>query len=287
MGKIIVITGPTASGKSAFAIKLAKKYNGEIICADSRTVYKDLDIGTAKPTKQDQKGIKHYLLDITTINQNFSVFDFKKSAEIAIKQIYSINRLPIIVGGSGLYIDALLFDYKFRNPRKHPDENLDSKTLNQLVGLAKNKYPSEVNKIDIKNRRRVEQLLLKGPTKDEDRRRLKKNVLIICLNPEMALLKQNIVTRLGAMLGKGFIQEVEKLRAKFGKENSLLATTGYLRVGEYLDKKIDTATMKKLIIKDSLNLARKQHTWFRRNPHIKWVGSFDQADKLIAQFIKS
>ncbi|MDP4038530.1 MAG: tRNA (adenosine(37)-N6)-dimethylallyltransferase MiaA [bacterium] len=287
MSKIIVITGPTASGKSAFAIKLAKKYNGEIICADSRTVYKDLNIGTAKPTKQDQKEIKHYLLDIMTINQNFSVYDFKKAAEIATGQIYSKNRLPIVVGGSGLYIDALLFDYKFRNPRKHPDENLDNKTLNQLTELAKNKYPNEINKIDIKNRRRVEQLLLKGPAKDEDRKKLKRDALIICLNPETALLKQNIATRLDAMLDKGFIQEVEKLRAKFGKENSLLATTGYLRISEYLDKKIDTQTMKKLIIKDSVDLARKQRAWFRRNPHIKWVSSFDQADKLVAQFIKS
>lgn len=287
MDKIIVIAGPTASGKTAAAIKIAKKYNGEIVCADSRTVYKELDIGSAKPTDADCKQVKHHLLNLISLNQDFSVYDFKEKATFVIEDIQNRKKIPIITGGSGLYIDSIIFDYKFRNPRKYPDENIDGKSLGQLIEIAESKYPQELKKIDIKNRRRVEQLIIKGPTKDNDRINLKRNTLIICICPKMPILRQNIATRLKQMLNKSFIQEVKNLRKKFGRKNPLLQTTGYKRINEYLDKKINLVEMKKLIVSDTVNLARKQKTWFRRNPNTYWVENITEAQKNIEQFLQS
>lgn len=285
--KLVTLLGPTASGKTDLAIALAKKHHGQIICADSRTIYRGMDIGTAKPTAADRRVVEHHLLDIVEPNQSFSARDFKIIAQKAMSDIWQAGQIPFLVGGSGMYIDAVLFDYKFRHPRLHPDIRLDDCTLAELVEKAKRKYPEEIKKIDIKNRRRVEQLILKGPSKNDDRKELKIDTLIIGLSPNKAYLKEKIDLRTKEMLNKGFVQEVEKLRQLYGRETIALQTTGYSAVNQFLDGKIDQAEMQNQISKQTMELAKKQMTWFARNKYIKWVKTPAAAEELVNNYLEN
>ena len=280
--KLIVILGQTATGKTALAIEVAKKHNGSIICADSRTIYKGMDIGTAKPSKTEQKSVQHYLLDEVEPNDSFSVVEFKTLCDKYIGEIREQGKLPIIVGGSGMYLDAFLYDYKFRS-----DTGLDvsDMTDEQKLELAHNLYPSELAKIDSKNTRRVEQLLTRGPSLDDDRKTIKIPCKIIGLELDKPVLKQNIQKRTIEMLNKGFVQEVEKLRAKYGKDCPALSTTGYKEVGEYLDGRIEKSELEAQIDASTLRLAKKQATWFKRNKSIEWVGSTKKAIASIEQYL--
>lgn len=284
--KIVTIIGPTASGKTNLAMDLAQKFYGQIICADSRTIYRNMDIGTAKPDKLQQKLIQHYLLDVVDPNEQFSAKDFTVAAKSAIAQIDRLGKTPFIVGGSGMYIDALLFDYKFRRPRQYPDDEIDDKTLAELVRIAEQKYPQYIANIDTKNRRRVEQLITKGPSKDEDRRELKMNSLIIGLSIEKQLLKERIEQRTNNMLNKGFIQEVEFISQRFGKDSIALQTTGYREVVRYLAGEVSFDELPLLISKATFDLAKKQITWFRRNKYITWVETPAQAQQLVKKYLE-
>lgn len=285
--KLITILGPTASGKTALAIHLALKYHGEIICADSRTIYRGLDIGTAKPNAQERRQVKHYLLDIVNPDVSFSAQQFKVAANQAIELVSAAGALPFLVGGSGMYIDAVLFDYQFRNPRFYPDIGLDGKSLTELVEIATTKYPREIAQIDAKNRRRVEQLVLKGPTKDNDRKRQKIDSLVLGLKPNLPQLKQNIEARAEKMLNNGLVQEVEELVRRWGADNVLWQTTGYSAMMKYLAGEVSLDEARQLIIKDTLALAKKQITWFRRNKFIHWISSEAEAKELIEAYLKS
>lgn len=285
--KLITILGPTASGKTALAIHLALKYHGEIICADSRTIYRGLDIGTAKPNAQERRQVKHYLLDIVNPDVSFSAQQFKVAANQAIELVSAAGALPFLVGGSGMYIDAVLFDYQFRNPRFYPDIGLDGKSLTELVEIATTKYPREIAQIDAKNRRRVGQLVLKGPTKDNDRKRQKIDSLVLGLKPNLPQLKQNIEARAEKMLNNGLVQEVEELVRRWGADNVLWQTTGYSAMMKYLAGEVSLDEARQLIIKDTLALAKKQITWFRRNKFIHWISSEAEAKELIEAYLKS
>jgi tRNA dimethylallyltransferase len=280
--KLIVILGQTATGKTALAIEIAKKHNGAIICADSRTIYKGMDIGTAKPSKDEQKSVQHYLLDEVVPNQSFSVVEFKTLCDKYIEKIREQGKLPILVGGSGLYLDAFLYDYRFRNGT---GMDVFGMTDEQKLELAQNLYPNELVKIDSKNMRRVEQLLTRGPSKNDDRKAIKIPCKIIGLELDKLTLKQNIQKRTKAMLNKGFVQEVEKLRIKFGKDCPALSTTGYKEVGEYLDGKIEKSELEAQIVASTLRLAKKQATWFKRNESIEWCNSTQKAIASIEQYL--
>lgn len=283
--KFITILGPTASGKTALALELAKKYHGQIICADSRTIYRGLDIGTAKPTEQQQRQIKHHLLDIVNPDEQFSAQQFKLAAEKAMDSIWEQGEVPFLVGGSGMYIDAVLFDYQFRNPRLYPDNDLDKYSLAELVEQATNLYPTEINQIDSKNRRRVEQLILKGPAKDDDRKNKKVASLVLGISPNMAQLKQNIANRSNEMLNTGLVQETIELSQRFGQDNVLLQTTGYGAVLKFLAGELTKEALREEIIKDTLALAKKQKTWFARNKAIVWIEDLDEAVGLIDDYL--
>lgn len=285
--KLVTILGPTASGKTALAIRLAQKYHGQIVCADSRTIYRGMDIGTAKPSRDEQHIIKHHLLDIVDLDQDFSAKDFKEAATAAIFEIRRQGDLPFLVGGSGMYIDAVLFNYKFRNPRLYPNSDLDGKSLLNLVEIAAAKYPSEITQIDIKNRRRVEQLILKGPAKNDDRNQQKIDSLVLGLNPKLPQLKQNIESRTDSMLNNGLVQEVKHLKVQWGKDNVLLQTTGYSAILKYLAGEVSLEEARRQIIKDTLALTKKQLTWFRRNKQIDWIQSDFEPEKLIDNYLKT
>lgn len=281
--KLVTILGPTASGKTLMAIHLAQKYNGEIVCADSRTIYKGMDIGTAKPSIEEQRAVKHHLLDICEPNKPFSSAEYKVLADKAIADIQKRDKLPLLVGGSGMYIDSILFDYKFRSKlSKISVDKLSKYSIQKLQSLAHNKYPKEYKEIDVKNKRRLIQLIAKGPSKDDDRNNEISSTLVLGIDLNKLKLKQNIEVRTKYILNQKFIQEVENLLSKYGKTDILKQTTGYAEVLDYIDgniKNIDDLYI--AIVNSTWQLSRKQMTWFRRNNSIVWVCSQEEAEILV------
>jgi len=263
------------------ALELAQQYNGEIICADSRTIYRGMNIGTAKPTAAERRLIQHHGLDLVDPGQRFSAAEFKAYAKRTITEIRARGRLPFLVGGSGLYIDAVIFDYQFRPPV----ESQDFSGLNdtELVTMAASKYPNALVAIDSKNRRRVEQLLNRGPAQTTDRQALKKSVLLLGLKPDRLTLKQKIDLRTRTMLSNGFVQEVESLRARYGADCPTLRTIGYGYISDYLDGKLSLEEARQRFVQHDYQLAKRQLTWFARNPFIHWITEATEARQLIDQ----
>lgn len=284
--KLIAIVGPTASGKTEISIKLAKKFGGEIICADSRTIYKGMDIGTAKPSLSEQKLVSHYLLDVCNPGDSFSAADFKRVADKKIRDIQLKGKIPFLVGGSGMYIDAVLYGYSFRNIKsKQYIDELSLLSLNELQQRAKLEYPKKYSQIDNKNRRRLEQLLTKGPAKDNDRKKLLKDVLVIGIVQKEALLRQNIEVRTKKMLDNNLVQEAQALLKKYGEIDILKQTTGYAQVLDFLSGKINEQELQDKIVNATWQLSRKQMTWFRRNKSIIWVDSYKDAETHVNNYL--
>ena len=249
---LIVIVGETASGKSAMAMVIAKKFNGEIIAADSRTIYKEMNIGTAKPSKQDQIKIKHHLLDIIVPGERYSAHQFKIDAQNAIENISSKGKLPIMVGGSGLYIDSVIFDYEFNR------EN----------------YPK-----DIDNPRHL------SKESPKQNKRIRPNTLVIGLVCEREVLYQRIEKRIDSMLKAGFAEEVKLLVEKYGKDNQALAGIGYKTLVKFINGELTLAETKLELIKGDKLLAKRQRTWFKRNEYINWFNNEEQAIDSVQNFI--
>ena len=268
--KLVTIVGPTASGKTQVALDLAKIIPAEIICADSRTVYKELDIGTAKPTAEDRSLIPHYGLDLVLPGEKYSVANFAGYAEGVMHDIWARNKTAILVGGSGLYLDAVLFGYEFRNQTRDI-KDLEEYSNDELIQLSKRLYPGAINTIDVKNTRRLQQLILRGPANTSDRESLKYEVKIIGIDPGLENLQIRIEKRTDNMLSQGFVQECDNLIKKYNKDCPTLQTTGYSAVVKYLTGKQDLDMMREQIIVDTKRLAKKQRTWFRRNPFITWM----------------
>lgn len=249
---LVVIVGETASGKSALAIELAEKFDGEIICADSRTVYKEMDIGTAKPSPSERDRIPHHLLDVVDLDQSFSAADFKRLANQAINDVSNRGKLPVMVGGTGLYIDAVLFDYGFAH------------------GHAKR---------DPRNPRHID--------KSEPRisKPLRRNTLIIGLSVPKDVLERRITDRTNAMIEAGFVEEVEGLVNKYGWDSSALRAPGYQAFKEYLKGRASLREAKDLFVKNDLNLAKRQRTWFKRNKSIQWIDNPSKAVDIVTTFL--
>lgn len=281
--KLIVLVGPTGSGKSALALSLAEQNNGAIICADSRTIYLGMNIGTAKPSPDEQRHIKHYGLDLIEPGEDYSAADFQSYAKAKITQLNVANKLPFLVGGSGLYVDSVLFDYQFRAQQNEQDFSQYSDE--QLVQMIIDQYPEEAPSIDLKNRRRLEQLLSRGPASTSDRKQLKYNALMLGLNPNREELRKRIIHRIDTMIDIGFIQEVEQLRKRYGTDCPQLRTIGYGHISDYLDGLIDLEQAKTRFARDDLALARRQLTWFKRNPYIHWLDEADNAEELVNDYL--
>jgi tRNA dimethylallyltransferase len=227
---LITIVGETASGKSALAIELARHFNGEIICADSRTVYKGMDIGTAKPSTADRAEIKHYGLDVVRPDQKFTAADFKQLANNAIKDITNRGKLPIMVGGTGLYVDAVLYDYDFK-PLSQERDPLNARHL------VKPDTPTE--KI------------------------MRSNTLLIGFQIPLETLRIRIESRIQAMLDAGLQDEVRGLVAQYGWEAPALTGVGYREWHGYFDGTETVQVAHQNIMSGTLKLAKKQRTWFR------------------------
>ena len=236
-GPLVVIVGPTASGKSDLAMKIAEKHKGEIICADSRTVYRGMDIGTAKPSKEDQKRVRHHLLDILEPNEPFNVGRFKQLAEKTILDIEKRGKLPVMVGGTGLYIDSVIFDYQFSGPGAEKDE---------------------VNPRHLKKT---------GPTSEPS---MRSNTLVIGMDVEPEKLKTRIDKRIENMIENGLEQEVKRLSGFYGWVEPITAV-GYQEWRAYFEGQNDLNKTRELITIHTRQYAKRQRTWFKRGGHIYWV----------------
>lgn len=279
---LIVIVGETASGKTATAIKLARQVNGEIICADSRTVYRHMDIGTAKPTTAEQNAVTHHLIDVVTPNQSFSAVQFKRLAQKCIQAISQSGKTPIMVGGSGLYIDSILYDLQFGGkPDYSTRVRLEQMSDEELTTFVQAQNIS-LGGVSIKNRRHLVRAIERGGTPEQEKV-LRPHTLVLGLQVDREVLKKRIARRVQQMFVDGLVLEVEALRNKYGKDISALDAPGYKAVGAYLEGQITLEEAQQLFIKNDLHLAKRQRTWFKRNPHIQWV---TQSKQLLTAALK-
>lgn len=270
MIETLAIVGPTASGKTVLAVNIAKKYDGEIIAADSRTVYKYLNIGTAKPSKQEQSGMPHWGFDLAGPGQDFTVADFKKYANDKIQDIKNRHKLPVIVGGSGLYINAVLYDFNFAPVNVPLRQKLEKLSIAQLQHeILKEGLNMPINKL---NRRYLVRTIERGRA-ELIRKPLKEKVIIIGINPSKQVLKKRIEARARLMLKAGVIKEIKKA-AKLYDWQSEAMTGGIYKVFRDVitgEKSIDQGLAEYL--KSDLHLAKQQMTWFKRNKDIIWFNN--------------
>lgn len=274
--KEVYIVGPTASGKSSLAIGVAMEYEGEIVCADSQTLRKHLDIGTAKPSKYEQEMVRHYMLDIIEPFAEFSVAEFKRMARKIIDDIKSRGKLPIIVGGSGMYIDSLYFDYDIGEQQTtYTKDQLEAKNVSQLQEIIKNNgWPMPENK---KNPRHLMGVILRGGAVFDNRNVEQKGKLIVGLLPKDDVLKSRIKERIEKMLEEGLVSEVKHLQETYGSIPPRMDAIGYPLVQRYLQGDISLEEIKKEFTRSHWQYARKQKAWFKRNPQIRWFDDKNEA----------
>ncbi len=304
--KVIVITGPTASGKTAWAMELAKKYNGEIISADSQQVYKDFNIGTGKEGKLKRssdplkvhriaKGIPQYLVDFVKPSEQFNVADFQKLCLKKLDQIIKSGKIPFIVGGTGLYIDAVCEGYLFQkesSKKKIAREKLEKLSLEELLNKLKKLDPKSVQKIDKKNKRRIIRALevtINSGIPYSAQLKVKKlpyKFLKLGVFLPMAKLQARINRRVDEMIKAGLILETRKLLEKYPKSSPPFASLGYKEICEYLLEKYDIKEAVEIIKKNTWQFAKRQMTWFRKSPNLIWVKNIEEADRLIEKFLK-
>lgn len=276
---LVVIVGPTASGKSSLAMDIARRYNGEIICADSRTVYKYMDIGTAKPSKKDQAEIPHWGLDLVEPGERFTAADFKKYAETAIETIRRNGKLPILVGGTGLYVDGVVFDYLFVETDLTLRKELERLSLEELKEYCAN---NNVNLPENENNRRyvvraIEQKNTSGTRLNEPIT----NSIIVGIATESSFLRERIERRAEQLFETGMVEEAKMLGEKYGWNSEAMTGNIYKLVKEFVDGQFDEAELKQRNAIADWQLAKRQITWLKRNPFIHWV-ALDDAFSYIA-----
>lgn len=281
---LIVVVGETASGKTALAIELAQKLGGEIICADSWTVYRDFNIGTAKPTLAERRLVPHHLLDIADPHQGFSAAVYKRLAEAQIEDISKRGKLPILAGGTGLYIDGVLFDYGFLpSAGSEIRSELNQLGIEQLLERVEAAGFS-TDGIDIRNKRRLIRLLeVKGerPVRSE----LRANTLILGIQIPREELRERIVARVDVMLAAGLMDEVQHLADVYGWDAEPMKGIGYREWREYFDGSFDLLQTRERIISSTFGLAKRQRTWFKRNQSIQWLDDPSKAVDIATTFL--
>jgi tRNA dimethylallyltransferase len=264
---LVVIVGTTASGKSALAMQIAQERNGEIIAADSRTIYKGMDIGTAKPSLQHQAKVKHHLLGIVNPDQKFTAADFQKLAQQAIKDIHNRGKLPIIVGGTGLYVDSILYDFSFRPANPAERQRLESLTVDELqTEITQKGLEMPQNYQNPRHLIRV----LETDGKVGAKKPLRANTELVGVRVPDSELKERIGQRIDQMIAQGLEQEVKELSKRYGWEAEAMKGIGYREWQAYFNDDQDLIKTKELIVQDTWQYARRQRTWFRRNQDIRW-----------------
>lgn len=280
---LIVILGQTASGKSALSLELAERFQGEIIAADSRTVYKGMDIGTAKPSLADRQRVCHHLIDIVTPNEAFSVADFQRRSMEAIREIAKRNRLPFLVGGSGLYIDAVVYGFSFRSPA-------DPLLRTRLQALSVTELQTMIEERHLplpENSKNVRHLIRTLETKGEKPKNvgLRQNTLLLGLRKESDVIEQAIRRRVDAMIADGLVAEVESMARLYGWGAPALQAPGYKAFRLYLAGQVSLDEAKRQFVRNDMQYAKRQKTWFKRNTDINWISNSEEAVDLITTFL--
>lgn len=282
--KMLVIVGPTASGKSDLALQLARALNGEIICADSRTIYKNMDIGTAKPSASEQQQIVHWGLNLVEPGDIFTAADFKSYAQKTITAIRSRGHLPIIVGGSGLYIDGLVFDYEYGQPQLQLRQELEQKSLSELQAYCANnniELPQNEN-----NRRYVIRAIEQKSINNKRRMTPIANCTIVGITTTNEQLRSKIDLRIEQMFEQGVVDEAKMLVKIYGWDSPAMTANIYRLIKQFLDGDFDEAELKHRAKLADWHLAKRQRTWFKRNEFIHWFTAeeaFDATRRLLEQ----
>ncbi len=288
--KVIVIAGPTASGKTALSIELAKKINGEIVSADSMQIYKEMDIGTAKPTKDEMENIKHYLLDFVSPEERFSVAQYQELAQKKIETILKNGKVPIVVGGTGLYIDSLVYGIKFEQTntdmeyRSMLEKIAETDGLETLYNKAKEIDPTAMKKISPNDKKRIIRVLeiykQTGKTKTEQEIESRKQEIpfdykVFILEMDRDKLYEKINLRVDMMLEQGLIEEVKQIYKKYSYFPTAMQGIGYKEVVEYLKNEISKEEMIEKIKQETRRYAKRQITWFKKDKNWKKINALD------------
>jgi tRNA dimethylallyltransferase len=280
---LVVIAGPTASGKTSLAIRLAKQYNGEIICADSRTIYRDMDIGTAKPTMAEREAVPHWGLDLVSPGETFSAAQFKEYALQKISEIRSRGRLPFLVGGTGLYIDAVIFDFQFGAP---PDPTLRHELEKRTV--AELQYYCSIHNIKLpendKNKRHLIRAIEQKNKNNRYEFMIRDNSIVVGIATNKEILRTRIMFRSEQLFLNNVVDEAVLLARKYGWDNEAMTGNVYPLVREFLNKNITESELKRQFVVADWQLAKRQMTWLRRNPFIMWA-TLDSAEHYLSQLL--
>lgn len=284
--KVIVICGPTASGKTSLSIEVAKKIDGEIISCDSMQIYKEMNIGTAKPTVEEMQGIPHYMLDFVLPSERYSVADFKEAATDRIEDILKREKVPIIVSGTGLYVDALTKNITYPEIeidleyRKQLEELIKENGLESLYEEAKKIDEKAMQTISKNDKKRIMRVLEiyhqtgKTKTQLESESRLTPppyEYIVFAINMEREKLYERINKRVDIMIDQGLIEEVEALTKKYEEFPTAMQGLGYKEVVSYLKKEITKEEMIEKLKMETRRYAKRQLTWFRKDENIKWI----------------
>lgn len=296
MQKILVILGPTATGKSDLAVQIAKKYNGEIISADSRQVYKGLDLGTGKITKKEMQGVKHHLLDVVSPKKTYSVVDWQKETKKVIKNILERKKLPIICGGTGFYIQSIVQNFILPEVKvnKKLRKELENEDLGKLLEILKKIDSERFKKIDQKNKirviRAIEIAMALGKVPEIKNNKNPYDILQIGLILPKEDLEQKIKERLQKRIKKGMIKEGEKLHREGLTWKKMLGFgLEYKYLANFLTGKIDKNKMVNGLVKEIVQYSKRQMTWFKRDKNIKWFEpkDFKTINKEIKLFLNN
>ena len=298
--KVVVIGGPTASGKTDLSIRLAKKINGEIVSADSMQIYKEMNIGTAKPDEDERQGIKHYMLDIINPDERYSVADYKRQPKIAIQESINKGKTPIGVGGTGLYIDSLIYEIEYVDIqtdleyRKQLEERVEKEGLQKLYEEARKIDECAMEKISPNDKKRILRVLeiyhQTGKTKTQLDKQSRKDVQydykVFAINMNREILYNRINKRVDIMIQKGLIDEVKQIYNKYKMFPTAMQALGYKEVVYYLEDKITKEEMIEKIKQESRRYAKRQLTWFRKNKQTIWLNGQESIETNINRILE-
>jgi len=281
---LIVITGPTGSGKTGLAIELAEKYGGEIVCADSRTIYKGMDIGTAKPTAEEQARVPHYLLDVVEPGERYTAADFQTDAYRMIDAIWKRGNVPFLVGGTGLYIDAVVREYEWPewSDNKGEREELEALSVEDLqVMIKKQQLVLPTNTL---NKRHLINTLIREGQTGEARLLPRENTHVVAIATPKAVLEARIIKRAQVMFDSGVVDEAETLVARYGWDSEAMTGNIYPIVKKVIEGEINKQQAIELFITKDKQLAKRQVTWLKRHDYVQWY-SLDDARVFLEQIL--
>jgi len=303
--KVVALVGPTASGKSTWAIRLAKKFNGEIISADSRQIYKKMDIGTAKePGEWRREGlhktyyvqdVAHHLVDFLDPGKAFTVSEFRDKASKYCEQIIKKGKLPILAGGTGLYVHTLVDNLQIPQvpPNRKLRQSLEPKNNEELTKWLSSLDPKSAETVDCNNKRRLiralEVCILSGVPFSEQQKKGEKifDFLQIGIEAPREVLYERIDLRVQNMFDQGLVKEVEALmRQKYSWELPSMSGIGYRQFKDYFAKQLTLEEVKENLKRDTRHYAKRQFTWFKRDERVKWISDYEEAEKLVEEFLK-